>query len=161
MSIPASTLFMATDTAIVSANVTSSTSTAVFTTLTDLSFSLTSGMEYEFKYLLAFRVGTTNSGIVVSLTFGSMSVFSAVATAPFTSDGTSGEIQGQITASGGTAFTGWISSSLTTLTSYLAVISGSMTTSADGTIVPSFSTGRDSQTATVMANSIGILNRIN
>lgn len=128
--------------------------TGALVNATDLSFSVTSGVTYRFRFLLIFRSNTATVGLQCSVTFPAVTIFAAMAKIPFAGDGSDMTFEGNITSSGDTVKATAVAA---TNTDYLAIIEGIIVPSANGTLQCQFGSETNAGTVTLQANSIGEL----
>lgn len=128
--------------------------TATLANITGLSFSLTSGVYYHFKFLVTFRSTVATVGLKLGLTFPSVTRFSGSARIPIAAAGAGGELQGPITASGGS-----VSGSAVPVvnTDYCAIVEGVILPSANGTLQLQFAAETTGATVTLQPESVGFL----
>lgn len=131
--------------------------TATLTNITNLTFAVTAGTTYYFRFLLIFRSSLTTVGLQTSVTFPSATVFAATARIPVSVAGANSEFQGSITTSGEAVIgTGVIAS----VTAFVAVIDGMITPSASGNLQCQFGSETVAGTVTLVAGSSGLLQTI-
>jgi len=109
----------------------SQTSSTSLIDATGLSFNVTSGTYYHFKFIVIFRSSNTNNGITLSISHPGATIFSASAQIPVAGDGVGGEFQGTITASNDAVIGSGVQ---TTNTDYVAVVEGLILPSTTGTL---------------------------
>jgi hypothetical protein len=135
------------------ADLAASTSTTVTNTV-GLSFALTAGVYYEFRFLVVFRSAATTTGIRLGMTAPAFNVFSAKVKIPIAADGAGGELQGWLTTSGDTVFGTGVQA---INTDYLAEIIGVILPSANGTLQVTHATEVAASGVTVRQGSLGLL----
>jgi len=103
-------------------------------TLTDtgLSFAVTSGVYYRFRFHILYSSSATSIGIKIGLTTPAFTRFGAIVRVLAGSSSNLGEHTGAITASGGSVVTPNV---VTINTNYVAVIEGVLLPSANGTLM--------------------------
>jgi hypothetical protein len=131
----------------------SSTSTSTGD-VTGLSFSVTSGTYYKFKFVVVFRSAATSTGIKLGINAPSSTVFSATAKIPSAADGTGGSFHGWITSSGDIVTSSGVEA---TATDYVAIIEGMILPSASGTVQLIFASGVGSSQITIRNGSFATI----
>jgi len=120
---------------------------------TSLSFAVTNGTYYMFRFYVVWRSTSTTVGIKIALTFPAVTAFAAIARLPIQtgSAGTSGgELQGSLTSSGEFII---VTASAAANTDYLGVIEGTILPSADGTLLLQYAAETTGATVTVKRGS--------
>lgn len=105
--------------------------TTTVTNITGLSFSVTSGLYYEFEFVLVVQSDTSTTGVRVTLTTPTFTIFSAVVSTCQSTDGTLGSFMGNITSSGDEVTSALVAA---TGTDYIMLIKGVILPSANGTV---------------------------
>ena len=101
--------------------------TGALVNATDLAFSVTSGVLYQFRFVLIFRSGTATVGMRASVTFPVVTVFAGRVQIPFAGDGSDHEFVGAITSSGDAVVATAVPA---TNTDYVAFVEGVIQSSA-------------------------------
>lgn len=125
--------------------------------VTGLAFSVTSGVKYHFRFVIAWKSDATACGPRMSVTFPSVTSFAGVAQATtITTDGVSTHYAGAITSSDDPVIA---SSTPATGTWYTSIIEGLIVPSANGTLQARYAleTAVGSPTVTTAAGSCGFL----
>jgi hypothetical protein len=120
---------------------------------TGLSFAVTNGSYYMFRFRVLMRTTSTTVGLKFGLTVPAFTSFGAVARIPILvgSNGTSGgEVQGAITASGEFLVT---ASAPTANLDFLCMVDGVLLPSADGTLMLQYAAETTGQTVTMRQGS--------
>jgi len=128
----------------------STTSTQV--DATGLSFAVTAGTYYKFRFVIVFRADATSTGIRLGLTAPAATVFTATTDVATGSDGTNGRAQGSITSSGDWILTGAVEAANT---DYLAIIEGVILPTTSGTVQVRFAAGTNGTQITLRNGSMG------
>lgn len=145
------------DTVRTTADVSSSSTSPVGVSLTELSMAVLSGATYNYEFYIIVRTSNSADGVAFGIDIPS-SLFSGELRVPQSANSAFSEFQAPIT---GTGVVMTASSSFPGQnTNYLAIINGLIAPAADGSIVPIFSTEVSGTTVTVKAGSCGILNRV-
>lgn len=128
--------------------------TATLANITGMSFAVTSGVYYHFKFLVTFRSTLATVGLKLGLTFPAVTRFSGSCRIPIAAAGAGGELQGPITATGGS-----VSGSAVAVinTDYCAICEGIILPSANGTLQLQFAAETTGATVTVQPESVGFL----
>jgi hypothetical protein len=130
-------------------------STTTLEDITGLSFSLTAGVYYHFRFLINFRVSNTARGLNLAIVFPTVTTFAAKARIPSGSAGTDAESVYFITSSGLQVGPGTIDAANQ---NRLADVEGVILPSANGTLKLQFCiSANGSYTATIKQGSCGIL----
>jgi hypothetical protein len=121
-----------------------------------LSFSVVAGTYYRFKFLALYRSAATTTGIKVSVSIPSATVFSAVANCPVSTaaDTTAGIFRGHITSSGD-AVTG--TGTPAAGTTFIAEVEGMLLPAVDGTLQFQYASEVSGSTVTLKQGSCGLL----
>lgn len=119
-----------------------------------LSFPVTSGTLYRFRFDLVFRTAATTTGTRFGLTCPAFTVLAANVGVPFASDGAGMMFDGAITTSGDSVVTTAIPAANT---DHLAVLEGVLLPSAGGTLQITAATEVAASALTVRAGSNGQL----
>jgi hypothetical protein len=98
---------------------------------TGLSFSVLSGVYYDFEFGVVWRTATATTGIKLGLTTPTFTVFSAMVNGNVAADGTAAEWTGSLTTSGDSSS---LSGAEATNTDYIAFVRGMILPSANGTL---------------------------
>lgn len=106
-------------------------SLVALTNVTNLSFAVTAGTLYRFRFDVIFRTAVTTTGIGLGLTYPAVTSMAAHARIPFAVDGSDAVFEGEITTSGDSVLTTAV---VAATTDYLAVIEGVILPSANGTV---------------------------
>jgi hypothetical protein len=135
-----------------SSDVSTAVTSPAFVDATGLSFSVSSGKVYHFKFLIIWNATTTTKGIGLTLNGPTTTFLTYDVIYPRTT--TVGEIHGRNAYNDATAITASPS-----VTNNLGIIEGLIQPSADGTLVVRFQTESPPATGTVTikANSVGFL----
>lgn len=124
------------------------------TNVTDLSFAVSAGVAYYFRFAVIFRSPTATVGIQLGLTFPAATVFSARACIPIAADGAGCEIQGALTSSGDMV----IGTAVPVInTDYTAIVDGVIVPTANGTLQLRAATETGVGPVTVRQGSCGLL----
>jgi len=128
------------------------------TTLADvsaLSFSLTAGRYYYFRFVVLFRSDTAAVGIRLSVTIPTVNAFGGRVCVPAgPADATNYELQGAITASDDAV----IGTEVQAInTDYIAIVEGTIAPSANGTLQLRAANETGTTTVTVRQGSVGLL----
>lgn len=100
---------------------------------TGLSFAVTAGVYYSYKFTVIYQTAATTTGIGLSVNYPAATVASAYATITgFAADGAAAEFTGAITAANDTVLSTAVAAANT---AYVAVIEGTLLPSASGTLV--------------------------
>jgi len=128
--------------------------TATLADITGLSFAVTSGVYYHFKFLVTFRSTVATVGLKLGLTFPNVTRFSGSCRIPIAAAGAGGELQGPISASGGS-----VSGSAVAAINvdYCAICEGVILPSANGTLQLQFAAETTGATVTLQPESVGFL----
>jgi hypothetical protein len=129
-------------------------STTTLASATGMSFSVTAGTYYHFKFLVNYRTAATTTGIGIGLTFPASTASSAEVSIPVTTAGTAGEFHGWITASGGKVTS---SATPTNSATYLAIVEGNILPSTTGILQLQFCSEVASSNAIMKQGSVGFL----
>lgn len=113
---------------------------------TSLSFSVTSGVYYIFRFYVCWRSTSTSVSLKVGLTTPTFTVFGAEVRTMVAAAGVGGELQGSITASGGS-----VSGATTAAanTDYISVVEGIILPSATGTLMLQYAANTTGATVTM------------
>ncbi len=106
-------------------------STNALTDVTSLSFPLSTGLIYKYRFHILYTSPVTTTGLRVSLTYPAVTTASAVAQIPSGNDGTGSQYQGTINFSGDIVTS---PSTSTANTVHYASVQGVIIPSADGTM---------------------------
>jgi hypothetical protein len=120
----------------------------------NLAFALVAGTTYRFRFAVVFRSTSGTVGLKLGLTFPAATIFAASARIPIAATGTAGELQGSITASGGSV-TGTAVPAANA--DYLARVDGVIVPSSSGTLQLQFAAETTGATVTLQAGSVGSL----
>lgn len=128
--------------------------TATLANVTGMSFSVTAGVYYHFKFLVSFRSSVATVGLKLGLTFPAVTRFSGSCRIPIAAAGAGGELQGPISASGGS-----VSGSAVPAinTDYCAICEGVILASANGTLQLQFAAETTGATVTLQPETVGFL----
>lgn len=133
-------------------------STSGLANISGLSFAVTNGRTYAFKFYILYTASATTSGLGVSVTTPSLTRLSAVAEVPSGADpSTSLLVSGQIRASAGRVNA--VSTPATT--TQMACIDGIITPSADGTLQAQGAPAVTGNNIVFQSGSTGMMWRIN
>jgi len=132
----------------------STTSTSCCVDATGLSFSVSSGKVYHFKFLVRWDTTALGKGILLTLNGPTTSFLTYDVIYPTNIN--SGVIHGRNTYNSGTS----PSLSSPALTNNLAIMEGLIQPSADGTLIVRFASEGPAGTTTVKTNSIGFLTEV-
>jgi hypothetical protein len=122
--------------------------------VTSLSFAVTSGRYYKFKFDVIFRSDTATIGLELTLTFPGITRFAASVKIPVAADGTAALWNGWITSSGDSVAGSGVQA---INTDYYAEVEGVILPSANGTLQLQASTETGAGTITVRQASLGYL----
>lgn len=126
--------------------------------MTSLSFAVTSGVYYHFRFVLLVRSDTATVGIRTTVTIPAITRFGATAKTMFAADGAGGGWQGAITASGDAV----IPTAVPAInTDYLLTVEGLILPSANGTLQLQAATETGTTVVTVRQGSMGFLTTVN
>ena len=135
------------------ADLAASTSTTL-TNTTGLSFPVTSGVYYHFKFGVLFRSAATTTGLKLGMTFPAVTRFGATIMTPIAADGAGGQFQGWITTSGDSVIGTGVQAANT---DYFAIIEGMILASANGTLQVQHASEVASSGVTIRQGSFGQL----
>ena len=121
---------------------------------TSLSFAVTNGVYYAFRFYVLWRSTVLTVGIKLGLTTPTFTVFGANVRILTSAEGAAAELQGSITASGGSVLG---TTALAINTDYMAVIEGVILPSADGTLMVQYAAETTGATVTMRQGSGGEL----
>jgi hypothetical protein len=123
--------------------------------VTNLLLPVVNGYYYWFKFIVLVRSAATTTGLKLSVTIPTVTVFSAIADTPTSAaDGTDSIFQGRITSSDDAVIgTGVPSNS----EDHMASIEGIIVPSADGNIQVRYASEVDTSNVTIKAGSSGLL----
>lgn len=113
---------------------------------TSLSFSVTSGVYYIFRFYVLWRTTVATVGLKVGLTTPTFTTFGAEARMMILATGTAAEFEGSIIASGG-AVSGTDAAVINT--DYMAVVEGVILPSATGTLMLQYAAETTGATVTM------------
>ena len=105
--------------------------TTTVANVTGLSFAVSNGLYYRFRFTLVVQADTSTTGIRVTITTPTFTILSALVYTCQSTDGTLGSFTGNITASGDEVTTGQVAA---INTDYIMVIEGIILPSAGGTV---------------------------
>jgi hypothetical protein len=128
--------------------------TVTYADCSGLSFALTSGTYYHFRFNLIFRTAATTTGIKLGLTWPTATTFSCEGQIPFAADGAGGAWQGHITATTDSVRSTGVQAANT---DYFAVLEGTILPSTGGTLQLKFASEVASSAATIRQGSSGLL----
>lgn len=136
--------------------ITSDTSTfnTTLSDITGLSFSVSNGTYYGFKFLLPYTYSTTAKGPKYGITIPAATIYSATVRIPMAADGADAFYEGCLTTSGDSVNA---SSSPASSTVLLAVIEGVLLPSADGTLQVRHAANGALQTLVTKQGAVGLL----
>lgn len=122
--------------------------------VTSLSFAVTSGHYYYFRFVCLVRSDTATVGVRLTVTVPGVTRFGGRAFHPIAADGAGCEFQGAITASGDAV----IPTAVPAInTDYIAVVEGLLVPSANGTLQLRAGTETGTTVVTVRQGSVGFL----
>ena len=119
-------------------------------TNTSLSFAVTSGVYYRFRFTVLWRTTSAIHGLKLGLTTPAFTVFGATVRHIIGADGAGAELQGALTTSGG-AVTGTNAPVVTT--DYVSTIEGVILPSASGTLMLQYAAEATGATVTLRQGS--------
>ena len=122
--------------------------------VTGLSFAVTSGVYYTFKFVLLVRSALIGTGVRATVTIPAATSFGATGRTMFAADGAGGEWQGAITTSGDAVIPTAVP---VVLTDYTWIIEGVLLPSANGTLQVQAGTETGAGPVTVRNGSCGLL----
>lgn len=127
---------------------------ATLVNVTGCSFAVLAGLYYEFEFLVPFRSTVATVGLKLGLTFPAVTRFACKGMIPIAVAGAGSDLQGFITASGGSV----IGTAVPAInTDYLAVVSGIIVPSANGTVQLQFAAETTGATVTCRQGTLGKL----
>ena len=134
------------------------TSTTV-SDVTNMAFSVTSGVYYSFRFLVLFQSNTGSRNISLTLTTPTFTTFGATVKIPSSGDAINAIYEGYITSSGDEVIPG--SSIPATNTSFVATVEGTILPSANGTVQlrAGVTSTAGNPTITVKQGSVGVLTK--
>ena len=132
------------------------TSNTTFINISELSLPVVAGRTYSFEFKLLFQSAATATGLVVSMT-SPTGVVSATYEAPNGNDGTAGQLQGQITASGDIVAGTGVQTANTT---FHATIGGTFIATVSGNLVPQFRSEINGSQVRIMVGSLAFLEEV-
>lgn len=125
---------------------------------TGLSFSVLSGVYYDFEFGVVWRTATATTGLKLGLTTPTFTVFAATVNGQVAADGAAAEWTGALSTSGDSSA---LSGAEATNTDYIAYIRGMILPSANGTLqVQHAAEVAAAGNVTVRQGSFGRLSRI-
>lgn len=126
---------------------------------TGLSFALTSGVYYAFRFTLVWRTTVATVGLKVGVTFPNVNTFAGAATiSGQAADGATTEPwAGQLTSSGDSVVS---TAAVATNTDLLAVVEGVIAPSANGTLMLQYAAETTGATVTLRRGSVGVLTTV-
>lgn len=128
--------------------------TVTYADCSGLSFAVTSGTYYHFRFNLIFRTAATTTGIKFKLTGPTVTTFACEANVPFAADGAGGAWQGHISAYADSAKTTGVQIANT---DFFAVVEGSILPSAGGTLQLQFASEVAASNTIIRQGSNGLL----
>jgi hypothetical protein len=128
--------------------------TVTYADCSGLSFAVTSGVYYHFRFNLTFQTAATTTGIKFKFTGPTVTRFSCEANVPFAADGAGGSWQGHIAAYADSAKTTGVQLANT---DNFAVVEGNILPSANGTLQLQFASEVASSNAIIRQGSNALL----
>ena len=127
---------------------------ATLANVTGLSFAVTSGVYYHFRFLLLVRSNTATVGVKFSCTVPAFTTFGATGRGIIAADGVGAEFQGAVTTSGDAI----VPTAVPAInTDYVSVLEGVLLPSANGTLQVQAATETGTTIVTVRQGSCGVL----
>lgn len=125
--------------------------------VTSLSFSVTSGVYYHFKFVCLVRSDTATVGVRATVTIPAVTRFGATMRTIIAADGAGAEFQGAITASADAV----VPTAVPAInTDYILIVEGCILPSANGTLQLQAATETGTTVVTVRQGSVGILTTV-
>lgn len=121
---------------------------------TNLVYALLANTTYSFKFTVLFRSTSGTVGLKLGLTTPAFSVFAATAKIPIAGAGVGSELQGPISASGGSVVGTAVPAQNV---DYIAIVEGVIRPSAGGNLQLQFAAETTGATVTLKAESVGEL----
>lgn len=132
-------------------------SSQVFTAIgvanvTGLSFAVTAGVKYKYKFQILYTSAATTTGLRLGLTYPAATVAVALANISSGADGTGAYFQGTINTSGDSVLS--TATSSTSANGHIAFVEGIIVPSANGTVQLTAATEVAASAITILANSL-------
>lgn len=135
-------------------NTQSSTSGTALIEVGGLSFSLTSGVTYQYEFYVRFASSVTTTGIRLGVSYPAANWSTIYSLIPIAANGTASHLEGQITVSGGSVTGTGVA---VVNTDYQASIIGTINPSASGNLTVHFGSEIAGTTVTIKSGSLGKL----
>lgn len=132
-------------------------SSATLANVTGMSFSVSNGGVYHFRFVLLVQSNTATVGVAASVTIPAATRFGAMVSSVIAADGTAAEYVGAVTTSGDKVSPTAVPA---INTDYVEIVEGILIPSADGTLQLQAATETGTTNVIVRQGSVGFLTRV-